>query len=68
MAMVPDRVVAAELDRSLRTLDRWDRGQEGTPPGWPRPIKFNRRKYRDADAFKAFMDGLRGKLANGGAS
>jgi hypothetical protein len=60
--LVSDRRVADQLDRSLRTLARWDRGEKGTPPGWPRPIRLNRRKYRDAEAFEAFLQTLMGEV------
>jgi hypothetical protein len=58
MPLIADRKVADQLDRSLRTLARWDRGEKGTPEGWPRPIRLNRRKYRDVQAFEAFVKAL----------
>jgi hypothetical protein len=56
--LVSDRKVADQLDRSLRTLARWDRGEKGTPAGWPKAIRLNRRKYRDAEAFERFVKAL----------
>ena len=41
--LIPDRQVAKDLGRSLRTLARWDEKPE---LGFPRPIVINKRKYR----------------------
>ncbi|MGA3062967.1 MAG: DNA-binding protein [Methylocystis sp.] len=50
--LIPDPQVARDLGRGLRTLDRWDRNPE---LNFPKPIKINKRKYRDADEVAAWL-------------
>jgi len=50
--LIPDPQVARDLGRGLRTLDRWDRNPE---LGFPKAIKINNRKYRDAEELAAWL-------------
>lgn len=48
---IPDREVAARYGVSAMTLWRWDRDPS---LAFPRPLRINRRKYRDEDELVAW--------------
>jgi hypothetical protein len=59
--LIPDATVARAINRSARTLWRWDNVTGEAPAGWPRPVYLGRSKFRSSAAFEAFVRGLPNK-------
>ena len=49
--LLPDRLVAARYDVSVRTLERWDEEPE---LGFPPPVYIRRRRYREIEKLDAW--------------
>jgi hypothetical protein len=49
--LLPDKKVAARYGVDPRTLYRWD---EQPAPGFPKPIRINRRKYRRIEQLESW--------------
>ena len=52
--LVPDPIVAKELNVSLMTLWRWDNDAAMIALGWPARVQLRKRNYRGRKQFEKF--------------
>jgi hypothetical protein len=56
--LVPDPLVAREMNINPITIWRWDSNPELAALGWPPPIRIRKRKYRSRKALEDFKAAL----------